>query len=121
MKDCPFPTDFCPLCQSKSKLVNENEADTSFQCQNVIVDDDSIAYKYHYYVDISKVNNNCRYTQNAIVLPYILYSQGETKTTEIYWYDKSSPMITILTLPQITDWSNPEKLVVRIKKLIPFS
>ena len=122
MKDCPFPTDFCPLCQAK--LVNVDESSASYQCQNVIVDEEGSAYKCHYYVDVSdyKISSTgITYYQNAIVPPFIFYSHDVDNDTTIYWFDSSGPLDSILTLPRITDWSNPEKLVERVKKLIPFS
>src|SRR5713101_3360959 len=111
MKDCPFPTDFCPLCQSK--LVNVDENSISYQCQNVIVNDDSLSYRYHYYVDVSNYNINKESThyQNIVVLPFLFYSCGSDGNTEIYWCFNEYPMDTVLALPRITDWSNPEKLV----------
>ncbi len=112
MPDIPFPTDQCPIC-NKSLIFDEPQ--NTYYC-TVGVDDqypnDWMPHS-HYVVFATKP------TEQSVLLGGFLFATraNHPNETNISFQEGDD----IMYLPRITDWSNPEKLVAKIKTLLLFS
>jgi hypothetical protein len=106
MKDCPFPTDKCPLCGAE---LLQTDGRTTFFCREVIPLNPRSASHYEATPKF----------QSIIIQPFFFQTISPENVTNIH---KLNPFgaDAFMSLPMITDWSQPDKILERVNNLIPF-
>ncbi len=119
-----FPIRTCPLCQQTLKLnyLIENSSDHGYICPKMEMlnyDEGGTVISQYPHSHYSVLYNGGYLVQHVIIPPYYLTTSSYTNNTMIYAFANSANKL-IMELPAITI-QNPDKLLNRIKLLIPFS